>query len=247
MRDIKHRSNLENRPHRSYSVTSKIAIGVVLILLGFMLIIRNTGFMPNYFEDIIFSWQMLLIAIGFVMTLGTGNKTPGLIVMAVGGFFIIPEVLDIPFRTYRLFWPAILIIIGIIVLTNARLFNRESWKSESSSSNDIVDMVNIFGGGERRILSQNFQGGKISCVFGGGEIDLTGAKLAQGTHEMEIACVFGGVSLIVPPDWNIVIDVTPVLGGFSDDRKTSGSVIDMSKTLVVKGAVVFGGGEIKGY
>lgn len=244
---MKHRSNLENRPHRSYSATSKIAIGVVLILLGFMLIIRNTGFMPNYFEDIIFSWQMLLIAIGFIMTLGTGNKTPGLIVMAVGGFFIIPEVLDIPFRTYRLFWPAILIIIGIIVVTNARLFNRENWRSESSSSNDIVDMVNIFGGGERRILSQNFQGGKISCVFGGGEIDLTRAKLAEGTHELEIACVFGGVSLIVPPDWNIVIDVTPVLGGFSDDRKTSGSVIDMSKTLVVKGAVVFGGGEIKGY
>ncbi|MEA1886452.1 MAG: DUF5668 domain-containing protein [Bacteroidota bacterium] len=244
---MKHRSNLENRPHRSYSATSKIAIGVVLILLGFMLIIRNTGFMPNYFEDIIFSWQMLLIAIGFIMTLGTGNKTPGLIVMAVGGFFIIPEVLDIPFRTYRLFWPAVLIIIGIIVITNARLFRREHWRSETSSSNDVIDMVNIFGGGERRILSQNFQGGKISCVFGGGEIDLTKARLAEGTHELEIACVFGGVSLVVPPDWNIIIDVTPVLGGFSDDRKTAGSVIDMSKTLVVRGAVVFGGGEIKGY
>ncbi|MDT8400596.1 MAG: DUF5668 domain-containing protein [Bacteroidales bacterium] len=240
-------SNFEDKPQRSYSATSKVAIGLVLILLGFMLVIRNTGLMPGYFEDIIFSWQMLLIAIGFIMLLGTGNKAPGLIVMAVGGFFILPEVFDIPFRTYRLFWPAILIIIGVIVLTNARWFSKERWHSGSTSSSDIIDMVNIFGGGERRFMSQNFRGGKITCIFGGGEIDLTRAKLAEGTSELEVACVFGGVSLIVPPDWNVIIDVTPVLGGFSDERKTSGSAIDMSKTLVVKGAVVFGGGDIKGY
>lgn len=244
---MEHHSNLDNKPHRSYSATSKVAIGLVLIVLGFMLIIRNTGLMPGYFEDIIFSWQMLLIAIGFVMLFGTGNKTPGLIVMAVGGFFILPEVLDMPFRTYRLFWPAVFIIIGIIVLSNARWFSKAGWHSESSSSSDVVDMVNIFGGGERRCMSQNFKGGKISCVFGGGEIDLTKARLAEGTSEIELACVFGGVTLIVPPDWNIIIDVTPVLGGFSDSRKISGSVIDMSRTLVIKGAVVFGGGEIKSY
>jgi predicted membrane protein len=141
----------------------------------------------------------------------------------------------------------VFIIIGIVVLTNARWFSKERWHTESSSSSDMIDMVNIFGGGERRFMSQNFRGGKISCIFGGGEIDLTRASLAEGTSELEVACVFGGVSLIVPPDWNIIIDVTPVLGGFSDSRKFSGSVIDMSKTLVVKGAVVFGGGEIKSY
>ncbi|HCC71386.1 MAG TPA: hypothetical protein DEQ09_09595 [Bacteroidales bacterium] len=244
---MRHHSDFENKPHRSYSSTSKIAIGVVLILLGFMLVIRNAGLMPDYFQDIIFSWQMLLIAIGFVMTLGTGNKIPGLIVMAVGGFFILPEVFDIPFRTYRLFWPVVLILVGVIVISNARWFRRENWMSESSTSSDVIDMVNIFGGGERRILSQNFQGGKISCVFGGAELDMTRAKLAEGTTEIEISCVFGGVSFIVPPDWNVIIDVTSVLGGFSDQRKGTSSAIDMSRTLIIKGAVVFGGGDVKGY
>ena len=182
MREMRHHSNLDNKPHRSYSATSKIAIGLVLILLGLMLILRNAGLMPDYFQDIIFSWQMLLIAIGFVMILGTGNKAPGLIVMAVGGFFILPEIFDIPFRTYRLFWPAVFIIIGIIVLTNTRWFSKENWASKSSTSNDVIDMVNIFGGGERRILSQEFKGGKISCVFGGAELDMTKAKLAEGTN-----------------------------------------------------------------
>lgn len=245
--DMKEHFNNDDRPRHSNSATGKIAVGVVLILIGFVLVIRNTGFLPRYFESIIFSWQMLLIAIGFVMTLGTGNKTPGLIVMAVGGFFILPELFHVPFRTYRLFWPAIFIIIGIIVLTNAKWLKRDSWTSGREASNDIIDMVNIFGGGERRLLSQNFKGGKITCVFGGGEIDLTRAGLAPGTSELEISCVFGGVSLIVPPDWNVIIDVTPVLGGFSDQRKAPVSTIDMSRTLVVNGAVVFGGGEIKSY
>ncbi len=240
-------SDFDEKPHHSCSATSKVAIGVVLVLLGFMLVIRNTGLMPDYFEDIIFSWQMLLIAIGFAMSLSTGNKTPGLIVMAVGGFFILPEIFDIPFRTYRLFWPAVFIIVGIIILTNARWFRKENWMSSTSSSNDIIDMTNIFGGGERRIVSENFRGGKISCVFGGAEIDLTRSKLAPGTNELEISCVFGGVTLIVPPDWNIIIDVTPILGGFSDQRKGSYSSIDLSKTLLIKGSVVFGGGDVKGY
>lgn len=244
---MKEHFNHDNRPRHSDSATSKIAVGVVLILVGFVLVIRNTGFLPHYFESIIFSWQMLLIAIGFVMTMSTGSKTPGLIVMAVGGFFILPELFDFPFRTYRLFWPAIFIIIGIIVLTNARWLKRDNWSKGGEASNDIIDMVNIFGGGERRLLSQNFKGGKITCVFGGGEIDLTRAQLAPGTSEIEISCVFGGVSLIVPPEWNVIIDVTPVLGGFSDQRKAPVATIDMSKTLVIKGAVVFGGGEIKSY
>lgn len=244
---MEERFNHDERPRHSHSATSKIAVGVVLILLGFVLVIRNTGFLPHYFESILFSWQMLLIAIGFVMTLGSGNKTPGLIVMAVGGFFILPELFNAPFRTYRLFWPAVLIIIGVIVLSNARFLRKDNWKKADDYSSDLIDMVNIFGGGERRLLSQNFRGGKITCIFGGGEIDLTSAQLATGSNELEISCVFGGVSLVVPSDWNIITDVTPVLGGFSDQRKTAVSTIDMSKTLVITGAVVFGGGEVKSY
>jgi predicted membrane protein len=80
------------------------------------------------------------------------------------------------------------------------------------------------------------------------ELDLTKARLAPGRNELEIACVFGGASLIVPDTWNIIVEVTPVLGGFSDERKlTPGRTIDTGSQLVIKGAVVFGGGEIKSY
>lgn len=245
---MENRSDFNHKPHFNQSGTSKIALGVVLIVLGFLLVLRNTGFLPNYFHHILFSWQMLLIAIGFVMTLGTGNRGPGLIVMAVGGFFILPEIFDANWSSFGLFWPAIFIIVGVIVLTNASWFKSERWHDKTTNSSDYMDIVNIFGGGERVINSSSFRGGKITSIFGGAEIDLTRAQLAQGESVIELTCIFGGASLIVPSDWNVVIDVTPILGGFSDSRKLiPGMGVDVNKTLVLRGAVIFGGGEIKSY
>jgi predicted membrane protein len=182
------------------------------------------------------------------MTLGNGNRGPGIIVMAVGGFFILPEIFNANWRSYSLFWPAIFIIGGVIVLTNARWFKGDNWRSKTTNSADVIDITSIFGGGERVINSQNFSGGKITSIFGGSEVDLTRAQLSPGESVIEISCIFGGTSLIVPPDWNVIIDVTPILGGFSDSRKiVHGMSVDTSKMLVLRGAVIFGGGEIKSY
>jgi predicted membrane protein len=190
---------------------------------------------------------MLLITIGLVMTLGNSDRTAGLIIMAVGGFFMIPLVFRESFHMYNMFWPSIFIIIGIIFITT----KRRSWSSIQSkgmAGDDIIDHVYVFSGGERQVTSQNFKGGKLSAVFGGMEIDLTQAKLAPGRNELEIACVFGGATLIVPDTWWVTIEVTPVLGGFSDSRKLNpGRIVDQNSQLVIKGAVVFGGGEIKSY
>ncbi len=246
---MENRTDFNNKhDHHHSSGTSKIAIGVVLILLGSMLIIERTGLLPRYIENIVFSWQMLLLAIGFIMTMGSGNKGPGLVVMAVGGFFLIPEIFDIPFRAYRLFWPALFIVAGLVILTNARWLKSDKWRSRQTNSSDTIDIAHIFGGGERIVTSDNFQGGKITAIFGGSEVDFTRAKLAPGVNEVELTCIFGGGSLIVPSDWNVIIEVTSILGGFSDSRKMSHTnPIDISKTLVLKGTVIFGGGEIKSY
>ena len=226
---------------------NKILIGVVLVLAGLFLILRNTGIFPDFIDNVIFSWQMLLVTIGLVMTLGATEKTAGIIVMAVGGFFMIPLVFRETFHMYNMFWPAIFIIVGILFIVS----RRKGWAGGASkgiTGDDYIDYVNIFSGGDRQIVSQNFKGGKISAVFGGTELDLTKARLAPGRNEIEIACVFGGATIIVPDTWYVTIEVTPVLGGFSDSRKlTPGRTVDPASQLVIKGAVVFGGGEVKSY
>jgi predicted membrane protein len=234
------------REHRHLHSNRPI-IGVVLVLAGLFLVMRNTGVFPEFIDNVIFSWPMLLVVIGLVMTLGAAEKTSGVIVMAVGGFFLIPMIFRETFHAYNMFWPSIFIIVGVIFIAT----KRKGWNSVASTAtvgDDFIDYVNVFSGGERQIVSENFRGGRISAVFGGMELDLTKAKLAPGRNELEIACVFGGATLIVPDDWNISIEVTPVLGGFSDSRKLiPGRTVDATKQLVIKGAVVFGGGEIKSY
>ncbi len=238
----------ERREHRQMSSGNRSIIGVILVLAGLFLVLRNTGFLPDFITNIIFSWPMILVVIGLVITIGSsGSKTSGIIVMAVGAFFMIPILFRETFHVYNMFWPSIFIIIGVIFIVS----RRHGWNTASvtaTQNDDYIDYVNIFSGGERQIVSENFRGGKITAVFGGSEIDLTKARLASGTNVLEVACVFGGTTIIVPDDWWVKIEVTPILGGFGDSRKLSpGRVVDSTKQLVIKGAVVFGGGEVKSY
>jgi predicted membrane protein len=230
---------------------NRAIIGVILVIVGLFLVIKNTNLMPPGIENIIFSWPMLLVTIGLVITVGSsGGKTSGIIIMAVGAFFLIPHIFQIfnqDFHYYNLFWPSIFIIVGVIFILN----KRRGWNPVSTSAavgDDYIDYVHIFSGGERQIVSQNFRGGKVTSIFGGSEIDLTRAKLAPGRSEIELACIFGGSTIIVPDDWYITVEVVPILGGFSDSRKIHPTKpVDTTKQLVIKGAVVFGGGEIKSY
>lgn len=238
----------DERPIREFRPgnSNRVIIGVILVLAGLFLVIRNAGFFPSYIDNIIFSWPMLLIAIGAVMSIGASEKTAGIIVMAVGGFFLIPRIFSETFHIYNMFWPSIFIIVGIIFIVSRRHPRFSGTMSETSD--DYFDYVNVFSGGERQVLSQNFRGGKITAVFGGIELDLTKAQLAPGVAEIELACVFGGATIIVPDDWFVKIEVTPVLGGFSDSRKLlPGRTIDSNRQLIIRGTVVFGGGEIKSY
>ena len=239
----------EKRPYRRehhHLQNNRAIIGVILVLVGLFLVMRNTGFFPDFIDHVIFSWPMLLVTIGLVITIGSsGGKTSGIIVMAVGAFFLIPQIFRETFNV-NMFWPSIFIIIGVVFIFT----KRKGWNSVSTpqTGDDYIDYVHVFSGGERQIVSDNFRGGKVTAIFGGSEIDLTKAKLAPGVSELELACVFGGTTIIVPDDWNVKIEVVPVLGGFGDSRKLNpGRTVDTTRQLVIKGAVVFGGGEVKSY
>jgi predicted membrane protein len=251
-RDERHRIRDEYRNQRReyrHSHSNRGIIGVILVIAGLFLVLRNTNFLPGFIDNIIFSWPMLLIVIGLVKIIGSsGHKSSCVIIMAVGAFFMIPIIFSETFHMYNMFWPSIFIIIGVIFIFS----KRHGWNSvnvvSDGSADDYIDYVNVFSGGERQITSENFRGGKITAIFGGNEIDLTKSRLAPGINVLEVACIFGGTTIIVPDDWWVKIEVTPVLGGFTDSRKlTPGRVVDSTKQLVIKGAVVFGGGEVKSY
>jgi predicted membrane protein len=221
--------------------------GIVLVILGAALILKNADILPWPVENIIFSWQMLLVTVGLVITLGSsGDKTAGVVIMTAGAFFLMPKIFREAFDI-SIFWPVILIITGLIIIFSKRT-GQKSY-SETKTGDNHIDIVNIFGGSKRQIMSENFTGGKITSIFGGGEIDLTQANLAQEISELEVVCAFGGITIIVPKEWNVKVEVLAVIGGIDDERKIfpDKSSAGMSKQLIIKGVVIFGGGTIKSY
>jgi len=234
--------SLKRRPIR------KSAAGIVIIIAGFLLLLFNVGVISPSLKHIFFSWQMLLIVIGIVSLLSSENHTPGYVLIIIGSIFILPRIFEFTFNVSHLLVPTILIAIGIVLLL--KRFPHHGFSSKGamqSLENGYVHEENIFSGSKQRFLQEVFRGGHISCVFGGSELDLTQTTLGEGTNELEITTTFGGVTLIVPSDWKIVLRTTSIFGGFSDKRTHIKESTDNSRVLIIKGSTIFGGGEIKSY
>ena len=235
----------------------RLVLGGLLILIGIFLLADKFGYW--FFPGWIFSWQMILIGVGIFSLLTADNPTPGIVMIAVGGFFLLNFHFYPIFHQVIRFWPAVFIIAGIVVIFSLsrhkkgkERYTAGGWgkfdASSALSNDDVLDEVAVFGGGSRKITTQNFKGGRLTAIFGGSEIDLTQASLAEGVNVLEVTAMFGGWELQVPSNWNLEIRITPIFGGFSDKRNISVSdPVDNTRKLVITGTAIFGGGEIKGY
>ena len=233
---------------KQISSNKRIYFGVFLIALGAFWILERLDIIPDFLDDILISWQMLLIGIGVFSLIG-GNKTSGIILIIIGSFFIIPEIAPIPYELRRIGWPLIIIGIGVVLLITHGRKKPDAPIPEQSGTQgmDYFDDFVIFGGREVFINSQNFYGGKITSMFGGAEYDLRQAGLSENGAVVDCVSVFGACEFKVPPDWTVKNEVTAIFGAFSDKRGNSfnQTISNPSKTLVVKGFSAFGAIEIK--
>ena len=87
----------------------KYAFGIIVMLAGLILLGYNTGLIPYDWKRIFFSWQMLLIAIGVINLMNRESWVPGVILVSIGTFFILPRLFFLPVNFTHLFWPVLLI------------------------------------------------------------------------------------------------------------------------------------------
>ena len=243
------------------SSQGKIIFGSLLILAGILWLSDSFDMFPFQMHNIIFSFPAILFLVGVIILANSKNNLVGYIFVFIGGYNILTDFFHIPLGRFAGdFWPILLIIFGFYIL----LKNKEGNKSTNinskpkfdvgdfdkttynSTEQDFIDEFVIFSGSEKRILSNNFRGGKITTLFGGTDIDLRQTTLAEGTNTLEIITIFGGIDLYLPKDWNVIINVTPIFGGFDDERILRfDQNKDSKKTLILKGVVIFGGGDLK--
>lgn len=125
-----------------------------------------------------------------------------------------------------------------------------SYTSNSSTKgatfSDTVNIDAILSGVNKRVMTKNFQGAKLTALMGGIDLDMTQVDLT-GIAIMQVDVIFGGVKLVLPPHWDVRIEVTNIAAGVEDKRMYRQVEVDSDKVLVIKGTVLFGGLEIKSY
>ena len=240
---------------------SSIIWGLLIVTAGALLFAFNMGLLPQEYKHVVFSWAMIPVVIGFGMVFSRHSWLGGIILILIGGFFILPKlnIEGLEFITQN-GWALGLVLVGIVILFRT-IFGKQflwihthtEWKKKhhsynwknSENSNGFIDRDCVFGGGKEQLNIKEFKGGDINCVFGGIELDLTDSELAEGVNMLEINTVFGGCVLYLPIEWNVEIRPTHVFGQFVDNRPKPSFEVDEKSKLIIEANAVFGGGEIK--
>ena len=185
-------------------------------------------------------WPVLIIIGGALLLLGSPRTVVGpLIVMGTGAILLLSTLGLLDVSVWQLFWPLLLIGIGIWVLTG-----RVSLQRGEATGGERVDGAAVFGSRQLASNSQSLEGGSLLAVFGGVEADLSAATLAPDGAGIDATAVFGGIDLLVPAGWRVEISGLPIFGGWSD-RASSQPAPPGSPTLRIRALTAFAGLEVK--
>lgn len=234
-----------------------LSFGVVLLVIGSVLLLDRMDIIDFSW---VFSWPFILMGVGLFSMIRHGFRHSfGIIMFLAGAFFVAKREQFLPTEYYDYLLPAGIIFIGLyLILRKRSTFN--SYKDESTDKlnsdveqkgarvveGDYIKAEAVFASVQRRLITKDFKGGKVSSVFGGADIDLSKAEI-QDTAVLEVEVVFGGVKLIIPPNWEVQADVSNIFSGIEDKRAFPSLDVAERKTLIIRGSVSFGGLEFKSY
>lgn len=231
--------------HRDRNAPAQVVIGLLVIGLGLLFLLDNLGLL-NFRYSLHF-WPLVLVCLGLMKIVQTrtvgGCIVGGALVLA--GVLLTLRGLGLIYLSWNTIWPLLMIAVGLSVvyrsLTGQRLMERRTVSLEKSSDDRVINVTAVMGGYVRRISTPDFRGGEVTAVMGGCELDLRQCSI-NGEAELNVFALFGGIQIRVPDDWTVVLQGTPVLGGF--DEKTSHPA-DASKRLLITGNAIMGGLEVR--
>lgn len=226
--------------------TPKLVAGVAMILAGILFLLQEMGIAR--IGSILQLWPIVLIVIGGlkIWERRFDSVFVGAVLAFVGTGILLDNFGQMSFHVFRL-WPLIVIYIGIRVIRQSmpgmKVGNLPT--QGSSGTRDSLAETAAFGGGDRRIVTNDFTGGSVNVVFGGFDIDLTQSEMQTESAAVDLFVMWGGVDLRVPPGWNVRLQVLPLFAGAEDKTTHPPAGQEGVKELIVTGVAIFGGVEVK--
>lgn len=246
---------MKNKQYNSGS--NNLSIGVILLIIGSILLLDRMDVIDFSW---VFSWPFILIGIGIFSIVRHGFSNGfGLIMLLVGSFFLLRREGLIPSEYYDYLLPGGIILIGLyLIFRRSSKYGTPKVDSDKEFEpnigisdakvveSDYIRAEAVFASVQRRLITKDFKGGKITTAFGGADIDLSKAEI-KDSAVLDVEVTFGGLKLIIPPHWEIQADVSNVFSGIEDKRAFPSVDEADRKTLYIKGSVNFGGLEFKSY
>ncbi|MGI5911042.1 MAG: LiaF domain-containing protein [Syntrophomonadaceae bacterium] len=231
-----------------FKTNARYLIGLVIIATGIIALLNNFGVTTislGYLVNLI--WPLLLASVGITIiknrrdlfSVVTGSILIGLGVIFLGRNAGIINI-DLAYF-WRGFWPVIIILIGISLLS----------KNQTSNSGNFA----IMGSVEKTSPDWKLNSGEYTAIMGSVELDLRMASFAEKEVNLTLTSIMGVIKLILPEDIAVICKGTSIMGGIDVLGKESGGIIgntniqigdckNASKILDLNCTCVMGGIEI---
>jgi hypothetical protein len=231
-----------------------IFTGGIILIIGTVFLLDNLGIIKWDFPIWDF-WPVIIILIGLSKLFYPHSRRISflsLFMIGLGVLLLLDQLGKLSFEIGDL-WPLVIIVIGFNIIRHHtsghairskcldKVKNRHSATS-AGIDKDFLNISSILGGGEYKFNNKNLKGGKLTAIMGGGEIDLRECSMEASYIEINVFILMGGYKLIIPPDWNTIIQASPLLGGI--EHKTN-NIEDPKKEIVITGTIIMGGLELK--
>jgi hypothetical protein len=227
--------------------SGQVVIGLLVMAFGVLFLLDNLNII--YLRHVIFFWPLAFVMSGLVALFSDGPRSgriTGIVLVAIG-LAMTASRLGYGFISWRTFWPLVMIGLGGLILYRTLGGGRVvrvstgPYTKDNAKADNVVDITAILGGFERRVSTPDFRGGEITAIMGGCSLDLREAVLLNEAV-INVSAIWGGITIKVPPDWTVILQGTPVMGGFTE--KTARPP-DNRKRLVVSGYAIMGGVEVR--
>lgn len=218
--------------------TGRAVIGTAFVAIGGLVLLDQAAVLDA--GAVIADWWPVLFLLGALLDLvSRPPRVMSAIVLGGLGLVLLGITTDVvDASVWELVWPVVLVGLGLWLL----LRRPSSVTGHATSPDERIDAVAVFSG--RRVVNTapRFRGGSATAVFGGVEVDLTGASI-EGEAVLDAVALFGGVDVEVPSGWRVVIDGPAIFGG--NESHVPPPLEAGVPTLHVRGTAIFGGVDVK--
>ena len=232
---------MEKRTHRHN--VFRIVLALVFVAFGIVALGNNLNWW-NINDLFLQWWPMILVLIGLITVFApTGSWGGGIFLIFLGVILLLHShgIYDIS----ELIWPAMLMMVGIIIWPRKKFAGSKNNNSAPSDAPyhdtgvDHVFNINTLFDSRREIIRDDLlSGGHGTAVFGSLSLDLRNTRPKQNAY-LELTAVFGNISLMVPQDWKIIKHGGPVFGKVNDKRSNIPDA-GLTQTVTIEMNAIFG-------